>query len=332
MREASPARRACSVPMPAPIGLRRPRRGLILGLIGASAASLLSPLPASGLGAANARESVGAAERMPALESDASAQPDASTFPLAAPLTWFSSLNIGTNWSTATSSDRGWRLQAVRGVAPARFEIAPSPGGQAGLVPFRDGAPGIAPRSGSSQSVPGVLRIDVESSAGALVHELDESALRLSRLGWQWRADGFPRGVAGVRERDDFAARVYLMFDYPLDRVPLAQRLLIRAARALHDPQLPAATLVYLLSSGPEVEVPIESPYTSRVKMIVARAQAREGLWYQESRDVLEDFQRAFGREYGPGRPPLRAIAIGADGDQTSARFTSWFGDLNADR
>jgi len=121
---------------------------------------------------------------------------------------------------------------------------------------------------------------------------------------------------------------LYLLFDYPLERVPWQQRWLIRAARTLHDPDLPAATLVYLLHDRPHPVSPQDSPYTDRVKMIVARAEARAGVWYSETRDLLADFQSAFGAEYGPGMPALRAIAVGADGDQTEARFTSWFGDV----
>jgi hypothetical protein len=57
--------------------------------------------------------------------------------------------------------------------------------------------------------------------------------------------------------------------------------------------------------------------------MLVSRAQAQAGRWYQETRDLAADFQAAFGAEYGAGLPPIEAIAVGADGGQTGARFSA---------
>ena len=56
----------------------------------------------------------------------------------------------------------------------------------------------------------------------------------------------------------------------------------------------------------------IESPYTSRVRMIVVRADARPGAWRQEERHVTADFRLAFGDEHGPGVPRLQAVALAA--------------------
>jgi hypothetical protein len=43
----------------------------------------------------------------------------------------------------------------------------------------------------------------------------------VQRLSWRWRVDGFPPGESGVRARDDFAARLHRMFDYPIERIPV---------------------------------------------------------------------------------------------------------------
>ena len=201
------------------------------------------------------------------------------------------------------SEDAAWKAQPVRGVAPNRAAVVDEPAGR-------------------------VLRIDSHDSASAWSHAVPAGYAGATELSWRWRADGFPPGEPGDKARDDFAARVYVVFDYPLEKVPLAQRLAIRVARALYGPDVPAAALVYLLHPGPAGEDPIDSPYTSRARMIVARPAAQAGAWYAERRDLRADFQRAFGREYGPGMPPLKAIVVGADSDQTGARFRAWFGDV----
>lgn len=135
-------------------------------------------------------------------------------------------------------------------------------------------------------------------------------------------------GRFGEKSGDDYAARVYLLFDYPVERVPLAQRLLLRAGRSLHGEDLPAATLCYLLDPRAPAETLLESPYTSRVRMIVVRSSPRTGTWWEEERDLAADFQRAFGAEHGPGVPALRGIAVAADTDQSGARLRTRFGDL----
>lgn len=233
----------------------------------------------------------------------------------------FSVLPTGLQWSDSAERHGGWQRQTVASITSNRFSIANDPASEpAALAQALAGeGAGLAPRA---------LRIDVDQSAAVLVYRFAAGPQRVQRLSWRWRADGFPPGEPGVRSRDDFAARLYLMFDYPIERVPVARRWLLRAARAIHDPALPAATLVYLLHDRPVGPGPIDSPYSSRVRMLLPRPQAQAGRWYQESRDLAADFQAAFGAEYGAGLPPIEAIAVGADGDQTGARFSAWFGDL----
>jgi len=172
------------------------------------------------------------------------------------------------------------------------------------------------------------LLIESEASASAWAHPLEPGAAAAG-LAWRWRVDGFPiASRLGERGGDDFAARIYLMFDYPLERVPLSQRMALSLAGAFRGEQVPAATICYLLHAGDDPGRPIESPFTSRVRMIVARPAARSGVWYEERRDVRRDFAACFGQEYGPGTAPLAAVAVGADSDQGGGRFRTWFADL----
>lgn len=174
----------------------------------------------------------------------------------------------------------------------------------------------------------GVLRIDSSASASAWTHPV-AGGDGLSEFTWRWRADGFPQSSwPGEREADDFAARVYLLFDYPLERVPFAQRLGLRIARSVRGDDLPAASICYLLHEGVGGGEPLDSPYTSRVRMIVARPRARAGVWYSERRDIRADFARCFGGEYGAGMPPIAAVVVGADSDQGGGAFSSYFGDI----
>ena len=197
-----------------------------------------------------------------------------------------------------------WAMQALRGTPPNTHSLVED----AGVT---------------------VLEIRSSASGSSLLHPLEGDAAQARFLRWRWKTDGqASRERFGDKAGDDYAARVYLMFDYPLDRVPLGQRLLLGAARALHGEDLPAATLCYLLDPRAPAGTLIDSPYTSRVRMIVARSTGRTGVWWDEERDLAADFRRAFGEEHGPGVPRLRAIAVAADTDQGGASLRTRFGDL----
>ncbi|MBP8310942.1 MAG: DUF3047 domain-containing protein [Burkholderiaceae bacterium] len=174
-----------------------------------------------------------------------------------------------------------------------------------------------------------MLRIESSRSASSVLHRL-APGLRPARLAWRWRTDAWPIANAAFGEKagDDFSLRLYLMFDYPLDRVPVGQALALRMARALHDPTLPAATLCYVADSRAPAGTLMASPYTSRVQVMVIRSAQQPGPWWNEDRDLEADFQRAFGAEYGAGMPPVAAVALAADTDQSGSRLTSWFSDL----
>lgn len=204
---------------------------------------------------------------------------------------------------SASDERDDWRHRRVRGIAPNRYGLI----NDQGTV---------------------VLGVEVSGSASALVARL-RAPVRGRHLAWRWRAEGFPTFAAvGQRDRDDFAARVYLMFDLPDDRLSLADRVVLGGASLLQGERVPAATLVYLLHAGPGDDRPVPSPFTDRAVMRVARAQAVAGQWYQEERDWQQDFQRAFGSRYPGPTPAPVAVAVGSDGDQTGAVFSARFGDL----
>ncbi|MCP5264507.1 MAG: TIGR04282 family arsenosugar biosynthesis glycosyltransferase [Burkholderiaceae bacterium] len=212
----------------------------------------------------------------------------------------FSSMSLGL---IPPEGRDGWRVQTVRGVPPDKASIV---------------AAGDAP----------VLALESHESASALVHRVPVSLRGSTHVDWRWQVSGFPRRSGfGERDLDDFAARVYVIFDYPLDKVPFGERIAIRIARAFYS-DVPAAALVYVWHPSVAVDTLAISPYSGRARMLVARQDPRVGVWHRERRDLMRDFQRAFGAEYGPGMPPLAAIALGADTDQSGGRLTAYFGDV----
>jgi len=171
-----------------------------------------------------------------------------------------------------------------------------------------------------------VLRAAANASASAVVYKMATPVRDAPLLQWRWKvSDVLKSSNPTTKEGDDYAARVYVMFDYPLEKLPLADRIRLRLARAFYDPGVPAATLCYVWDSRMRAGTVLTSPYTSRVRIIVAESGGQHaGEWRTVERDVGEDFRRAFGEE----PPAVSAVAVATDTDNTRERITAWYGDI----
>jgi hypothetical protein len=174
------------------------------------------------------------------------------------------------------------------------------------------------------------LKVSTRSSYGTWVHDLPNA--NPGRLQWHWRLDQpltSGKGAADILTKagDDAALKVCVMFDHPLDRVPFAQRTLLRIARSLSGEDLPAATLCYVWDSVHPAGLQGANPYTQRVRFITLQGKgASLAQWQIETRNVAVDFANLFADELpaGAGVPKVRAVLIGADSDNTGAQSVGW--------
>jgi hypothetical protein len=172
-----------------------------------------------------------------------------------------------------------------------------------------------------------VLRVEADKSYGTLVHPLQGTAA--GTLAWRWRVDA-PVAGADLRSKagDDAALKVCALFDMPLARVPFVERQLLRFASARFGQPLPTATLCYVWEASLPVDTLLRNAYTARVRIITVAGSA--GTWRSERRDLAADFRRAFGDE-ADSVPPLTAVLIGADADNTGGRSLGFVGALTLD-
>lgn len=178
-----------------------------------------------------------------------------------------------------------------------------------------------------------VLQARARAAAGAAIHPLREKAEGTS-LAWRWKID---RVVGGAnmdsRDGDDFAARVYVFFDVPLDALPFADRWKVRLARLLHGDALPTAAICYVWDNRHPVGASRWSPYTDRVRVVVLESGgAQAGRWLDERRDLAADFRAAFGAQWRGPVPAITGVAVGNDTDQTGESATARFGDVRLER
>lgn len=174
-----------------------------------------------------------------------------------------------------------------------------------------------------------VLRVQADGSYANLLHDLQADPTATPILRWRWRVASLSEATDLTRrDGDDVPARLCVLFDLPLARLSVADRAAVRLARALFDPQLPAATICYVWDARLAPGTWLPNAYTARVQMLVLQ-RGVSADWKEERRDLRADFARAFPAEAAGGPlPPLRAIGISADGDNTGARSLAYFGDV----
>ena len=174
------------------------------------------------------------------------------------------------------------------------------------------------------------LRLQTDKSYGTLVHELPgDAAGPDATLKWRWRLD---QAVANAdlrkKEGDDAALKVCVMFDLPLEQVPFGERTLLRLARSLSSEPLPAATVCYLSDRSLATGTTLANIYSRRVRSIIVDGQSSPlAQWRPHERRISADFLRLFGDE-SKVVPPVLAVVVGADTDNTGSSSLGYIADL----
>lgn len=146
------------------------------------------------------------------------------------------------------------------------------------------------------------------NAAAGLVRRVSVPATERGIVSWRWRTTASLTRNDREREKkgDDFVGRIFLTFGGD----PFTQ-----GTRAL----------AYVWAGQEPVGSVFANPYISDVMTIVLRSGNDDaGGWVREERDYVADFERLFGER----PPPLTAIAILVDSDDTGATAVARFDDF----
>lgn len=173
-----------------------------------------------------------------------------------------------------------------------------------------------------------VLRVRTDKSYGNLSYTFTQP-VTAGTLGWRWRLD---QPVAGAdlrrKDGDDAPIKVCALFDLPLDKLHFMERNLLRMARSASGQHLPGATLCYVWDQKLAVDTELPNAFTRRVRYIVLNgANTPLQIWVSHRRDLGADFLRSFGAE-SSSVPPLMAVVVGADADNTGGASLAYLDDL----
>ncbi len=172
-----------------------------------------------------------------------------------------------------------------------------------------------------------VLRLLADKSWGTVAHPWSGAAKTMT---FQWRLDkALTQASFKGKATEDTALKVCASFDMPEDRIPSGERTLFKLAQFFSKEKLPTATLCYVWANAEAMGTIHHSPTTARVRYMVLDTGAQQlKTWKQHTRNVAEDFLKAFGAETNTV-PAITAIIVGADADNTSSSSLGYIADLS---
>jgi Protein of unknown function (DUF3047) len=171
-----------------------------------------------------------------------------------------------------------------------------------------------------------VLRADADASMASVMHPLHFDPRDHAVVEWRWKiTHALRKSNIATKAGDDFPARFYVLFDYDIARLPFVTRAKIRVARALLGEDVPLAVLCYVWDGKSVKGATAWSPYTDRVRTIVAESgDAHLNQWVTMRRNIVDDFRAAFGED----PPDVSGVAVATDTDNTGESVTAFYGDI----
>ncbi|MHC1698192.1 MAG: DUF3047 domain-containing protein [Geobacteraceae bacterium] len=150
------------------------------------------------------------------------------------------------------------------------------------------------------------LRAVSKNAASGLVKKIEKNPSQYPILRWSWKIEHtLKREDATKKSGDDFVARVYVVFP----------RVLFWKTRAIN----------YVWSAKLPKGTAIPNAYTANAVMVaVESGDGKAGTWVNEERNVFDDYKRLFGED----PPPLGAVALMSDTDNTGEDAVAYFGDI----
>ncbi|MBI3596925.1 MAG: DUF3047 domain-containing protein [Nitrospirae bacterium] len=170
-----------------------------------------------------------------------------------------------------------------------------------------------------------VVRASSEAAASGLVNAVRVDLMEYPILQWRWKIlNVISKGDVRTKQGDDYAARIYITFEYDPEKVDFSTKVKYGMGRLLFG-DIPIAAINYIWDNRTPPGTIVDSAYTDRSKLIVVES-SRDHVdqWIEEERNVYEGYKKAFGEE-----PPLvNGVAIMTDTDNTGETAIAYYGDI----
>lgn len=172
-----------------------------------------------------------------------------------------------------------------------------------------------------------ILHARAESASSGLMQKVSIDAYSQPWLSWRWKI-GAQADITDAAQHatEDSPARIILGFDGDKDTLPFIDQIMFETARVVTGYDFPYATLMYVWEDKAPIGTVIASNRSDRIKkMVVANGPEGVGQWRSFGRNIVEDYEKAFGEK--PGR--LIGVGVLTDTENVGETAEAWYGDIH---
>lgn len=167
------------------------------------------------------------------------------------------------------------------------------------------------------------LKAVSKNSASGFLYPVFIDPLKYPVIEWEWKINKvLEKGDLTSKAGDDYAARIYVNFEYDRKDLPLGERIRYAALKTFTSYEIPLRSINYVWANKAEKGTVTENAYTGWVNMIVAESgNDNAGKWVTARMNILESYRKAFGEE------PRNIISVSlmTDSDNTGGEATAWY-------
>ncbi|MEX2604670.1 MAG: DUF3047 domain-containing protein [Gracilimonas sp.] len=191
--------------------------------------------------------------------------------------------------------------------------------------PFGNKKEAVYERDKKEDGTP-VIKATSKQAISSVTTPLRTDPFEFKHLEWEWKIEGvLESGDLTKKDGDDFVARIYVTFDYPVSDLPFGEKVKYRLYNTFTSFEIPLRSLNYVWASREKVGTIAESPFTNWVQYIVVNSGNEEaGNWISLKRNIVDDYRKAFGED----PREITGITIMTDSDNTEESTKAWFGKI----
>jgi hypothetical protein len=171
-----------------------------------------------------------------------------------------------------------------------------------------------------------VVHAQADSSASMWRRPLRVAADQLGSIHFSWKVPQLIE-LADLSDGDaeDTPVRVVLAFEGDSDKLSMRNRMMFELVETLAGERPPYATLMYVWDTRAALETVLPAARSDRIRTLVVESGAQHcRRWLHYQRDIVADFQRAFGEMPGA----LVGIAVMTDADNTHSQTEAYYGPI----
>ncbi len=171
-----------------------------------------------------------------------------------------------------------------------------------------------------------VLHAAGVASSSGLLQYVKIDPLSQPWINWRWKVGEFvKKSGMNASAAEDSPARIVLGFDGDKSTLSFSDQVLFETAKMFTGYDFPYATLMYVWDSNAPIGTIIPSRRSGRIKrLVVANRDGGSAKWQSFNRNMVEDFERAFGEKPGA----LIGVGVLTDSDYSGGKAEAWYGDI----